>query len=276
MATIKGFNKGVDYRQKGKPPVITKTLIQEQIKTPPQEFSVGKWFGPMSATIILPDDILNSLIKMTDGLIEDEKTQSMGPSLAGVIDKELKIYKQDIHKAGCDGFLEACLRNYVDTCAKEHASYHEDNIVSSAITSCWTVSQHENEYNPVHNHTGCQVSAVLYLKIPKDIKGRRKLPSKEGRQDNDGDINFIYSSDSQRPGDVLNRGITQFVPLPGMLAIFPSYLLHTVYPFIGEGERRSIAFNACYTIKSKEGQYVAGDTSEFNPYETFYGYEKPK
>jgi hypothetical protein len=111
LATIKGFNKGVDYR--GDAPVITKTIIQEQIKTPPQEFSVGKWFGPLSATIILPDDILSALIKMTDGLIEDEKSQSMGPSLAGVIDKELKIYKQDIHEAGCDGFLEACLRKCI-------------------------------------------------------------------------------------------------------------------------------------------------------------------
>jgi hypothetical protein len=53
-------------------------------------------------------------------------------------------------------------------------------------------------------------------------------------------------------------------------------LLHTVYPFIGEGERRSIAFNACYNIKSKDGQYIAGDTSEFNPYETFYKYERLK
>ena len=274
MATIKGFNKGVDYR--GKDPVVTKTLMNIQIVTPPKTFTVSKWFGPMAATVILPDDITDALIKMTDKLIEDEKTQSMGPALAGVINKELKVYREDMHGAGCDGFLEACLRNYIDTCTKEHYLYDKDNIVSTAINSCWTVSQYENEYNPLHNHTGCQVSAVLYLKVPKDIKDRRKIASKEGKQDNDGDINFVYSSDSQRPGDILNRGLAQFVPEPGMLALFPSYLLHTVYPFIGEGERRSLAFNACYTVKTKEGDYIAGDTSDYNPYATFYTKEKPK
>ena len=29
-----------------------------------------------------------------------------------------------------------------------------------------------NEYNPIHNHTGCDVSGVIYLKTP-DVKGRR-------------------------------------------------------------------------------------------------------
>ena len=32
-------------------------------------------------------------------------------------------------------------------------------------------------------------------------------------------------------------------PKPGMMVVFPSYLNHQVHPFIGKGERISIAFN---------------------------------
>ena len=39
-------------------------------------------------------------------------------------------------------------------------------------------SQYENEYNPLHNHTGCDISGVIYLKCP-DVKGRRNLESKK-------------------------------------------------------------------------------------------------
>jgi len=34
----------------------------------------------------------------------------------------------------------------------------------------------------------------------------------------------------------------------GVLYIWPSQLLHTVYPFQGSGERRSVSFNATHTI----------------------------
>ena len=34
--------------------------------------------------------------------------------------------------------------------------------------------------------------------------------------------------------------------------MFPSYLLHTVYPFLGEGERRSVSFNAIHHWYDKD------------------------
>ena len=35
------------------------------------------------------------------------------------------------------------------------------------MLSMWIVSQQPNEYNPIHIHTECQLSCVMYLKIPK-------------------------------------------------------------------------------------------------------------
>ena len=51
------------------------------------------------------------------------------------------------------------------------------------------------------------------------------------------------------------------------MLIFPSYLLHAVYPFRGEGERRSIAFNARYQMTTEASgklSYVAGNKNNFN------------
>ena len=59
------------------------------------------------------------------------------------------------------------------------------------------------------------------------------------------------------------------------MIMFPSYLLHTVYPFIGDEERRCIAFNAVYRIGDENKTFIAGDLSKVeNP--TFYKQEKGK
>ena len=220
---------------------------KEQIMIVPKSFKTLRPFGPMFSSIELPDEITDALIKMTDNLIEDKKTQSMGNVLAGVIDKELKIYKEDMYEAGCDDFLESCVLNYLYECAREKGYDLKNCNITNNINSCWVVSQYENEYNPIHIHSGCNVSAILYLKVP-DYKNRRNIESKVDRFDHDGDITFIYSSASEKMLDFTEKGVVQFSAKPGLLLLFPSNLLHTVYPFFGEGERRSISFNAVYTI----------------------------
>ena len=81
--------------------------MTEQIQTHPTRFEVSKWFGPQTAQVQLPDDALNAMINMTDNIIKDKKSESHGQNLAGVIDKELKIYKSDMDKAGVDQLLES-------------------------------------------------------------------------------------------------------------------------------------------------------------------------
>ena len=78
------------------------------------------------------------------------------------------------------------------------------------------MSQYENEYNPAHNHTGCDISAVIYLKTP-DVKGRRNIESKKGKKDNDGDISFIHNSVGHRNFDIFEKGIMSITPTPGLL-----------------------------------------------------------
>ena len=247
--------------------------MTEQIQSHPTDFKVEKHFGPYFASCFLPQDALDALIKMSDELLSNKLTESHGDSLAGVIDKEIKVYKSDMDKAGVDQLIESCVRSYVVHCAKQHNFFKEDYTFSSKINSAWIVSQYENEYNPMHNHTGCDISAVIYLKTP-DVKGRRNIESKKGKHDNDGDISFIHSATGQRNFDVFEKGVTNITPSPGLMVMFPSYLIHTVYPFIGEGERRCLPFNAVYRVMDKNGNFVAGDLSNvINP--TFYEEKKP-
>ena len=258
--------------------------MTEQIQTHPKSFEVAKWFGPQTAQVVLPDDALDALIKMSDKLIEDKKTLSHGNSLAGVIDSELRIYKSDMEEAGVDQLLESFVKSYVVHCTKAHGFFSETQVFDTFINSAWIVSQYANEYNPLHNHTGCEMSGVIYLKTP-NVKGRRNIESKKGKQEGDGDINFVYNAASQRNEDVFEKGLVQITPKPGLMLMFPSYLLHTVYPFIGEGERRSIAFNATYRIveptggEHKEGEPLTGNIVAGNMQGVqnsyFYMKEKP-
>ena len=248
--------------------------MTEQIQTQPKFFDVQKYFGPFFANITLADDVTNALIKMTDKIIDDKKSESHGQSLAGVIDKELKVYKSDMDEFGVDHMLESCVRSYVIHCAKLHQMFNETWTYESHLNSAWVVSQHENEYNPLHNHTGCDISGVIYLKTP-DTKGRRNIESKKGKDDNDGDITFVHSAMGQRNHDILEKGIFTITPQTGQMVLFPSYLLHTVYPFMGKEERRCIAFNAVYRIGDKNKNFMAGDLSGVkNP--TYYTKEKGK
>jgi len=215
---------------------------------------------------------------MTDNIIEDKKSLSHGQNLAGVIDKELKIYKSDMDEAGVDQLLESCVKSYVVHCARQHGMFKEHYVIDSNVNSAWVVSQYANEYNPIHNHTGCEISAVIYLKVP-NVKGRRNLQSKKGKGDSDGDISFVYCTASQRNEDIFEKGLVQITPKPGLMLMFPSYLGHTVYPFIGEGERRCIAYNATYRITDQSDSNLGTQMIAGNMYgvknKYFYFDEKP-
>ena len=99
------------------------------------------------------------------------------------------------------------------------------------IKKFWVVRQFSNEYNPVHFHDG-HISGVGYLKLPKFINaGKKNLKT-------NGTIDFINGNKM-----FLNESIFNHTPKVGDVLLFPNYLMHTVYPFSSEGERRSFSFN---------------------------------
>ena len=67
--------------------------MTEQIQTHPTDFKVEKHFGPFFASCMLPQDAVDAMLKMSDEILSDKLSESHGQSLAGVIDKEVKVYK---------------------------------------------------------------------------------------------------------------------------------------------------------------------------------------
>ena len=53
----------------------------------------------------------------------------------------------------------------------------------------WFVKQKPGEYNPVHIHTNCKVSAIAYLKHQKQVKAPRKKHYKS-----DGKVSFTNNT----------------------------------------------------------------------------------
>lgn len=104
------------------------------------------------------------------------------------------------------------------------------------VREAWVVSQYAGDYNPVHSHEST-ISGIIYLKVPQGIEQtfHQEEPSL------DGTIQFIYGN-YHRPS-LQNFGPRVILPKAGDMYVFPSYILHTVYPFACKGERRCIAFN---------------------------------
>ena len=218
--------------------------------------------GTRIGRIIMPKEIVSDLISITDKSINSN--EDFGYALAGQIKDEKVLTKKDLGPIWA--WLENEVNLYIKTILKDidinfkpRSASSENLEIDASIESMWTVSQVENEYNPVHYHgdvksfedlsPNCQVSSVLYLKIPK--RSTRKLKNK--KRNPDGFIEFI----NQGFGTTLqslSSGSMRIKPIVGHLYIFPSWLLHTVYPFVGKGERRSISFNSSYkVVKKSEG-----------------------
>jgi hypothetical protein len=94
-------------------------------------------------------------------------------------------------------------------------------------------------FSPAHFHSG-DVTGVLYLKVPPGIVHDDPAGSKNyitARKA--GYITFFTGGRQQ-----YCKSFISFKPQVGDLLISPGWLLHAVEPFTGEGERRSMAFNA--------------------------------
>ena len=97
----------------------------------------------------------------------------------------------------------------------------------------------------MHIHTECQISTVMYLKIPEF------LPSRKKSREDDGNITFVNST-SNDTGLVTPQ--FSYRPEVGDLFIFPAQQSHFVYPFRtadGKGERRSVSFNAIFSTEAE-------------------------
>ena len=213
---------------------------------------VVKPFGPLIMLAQLPEGVIKKLNEVVD-VIKDKK--DMGARLAGVIETESEIPHSMLEEKKVMNIFHALSRSYIEQAYLNAGLQDQWNAmdVKTQMQSIWSVSQYENEYNPQHNHSHCQISAVLYLKIP--AMKPRNIPNKP--KEKDGQIEFTFCTNES----IFTTGSFVARPKPGMCLLFPNSLYHQVYPFQGSGERRSIAFNMAFKGFSKSsGIQLAGDS----------------
>jgi len=103
----------------------------------------------------------------------------------------------------------------------------------------WLNVNRAGDFNMLHSHPGCFLSATYYVKVPQGMKGGEIF-----FRDPRGPAVAMYET----PGIDLpwvGSGLgVPFSPVAGRLLLFPSWLEHRVDRFEGEDERISIAFNA--------------------------------
>ena len=197
------------------------------------KLNVIKPFGPSILLSKIPEKIVNDLNNYVDEIIGDKKKLDeldYGNKLAGNVTQEFRLEKNFIKNIGWLDFLGKCVYAWVE---------RELNIKISKfeLLETWIVRQFENEYNPVHFHSG-HVSSAGYLKVPNNLG--KYIQNKKKNNFQGGDLNLIHGSKQ-----FLSNSIFQIKPKVGDFYFFPNYLMHTVYPFNGtKEERRSISFNA--------------------------------
>ena len=219
----------------------------------------------------VPDLILNDLHNYTDEVIEDKQyydKRNAEPFLAADIRQQYFLNQNDPRVLRYCDWQQSKAVEYIEAYTEQTKAvsstggYPDCEIKTEDI---WSVHSFESEYNPIHSHnvaTGYGLATVTYTKLPERMEIHR--PEDEARyneyglfKDDLAGITDGYISLQAGPQKNLqqlrNFETTQQVavrPEVGLMIMFPIWMNHCVYPFRGEGERRSVASNL--VIKHKE------------------------
>ena len=188
-------------------------------------------FGPSVAKIQLSNEMIDNLNSHIDKIIENEKVSKkldVGHTLAGNVKQEFYLEPEILKSSGLLNLLASSTKKWIQFSQKMEIK--EFNIISS-----WVVRQFENEYNPVHYHSG-HISGVCYLKLPNDYG---KTVQSNKKKNLNGQLSLIHGSKMFN-----SESVFDILPKVGDFYLFPNYMMHSVYPFYGKDERRSLSFNA--------------------------------
>ena len=119
------------------------------------------------------------------------------------------------------------------------------------VKSMWVNRSYAGDYNPEHDHPSdadIGLSCIMYLTVPVGISagdGSKKSTSLVGASGLvDGYTRFCWGQNGTTDMKKLKPSTEQYIkPEVGQLLMFPSWLNHSVLPFTGEGERRSLSAN---------------------------------
>ena len=208
----------------------------------------------------LPEKMVITLNYYLNKLLEDKERPSHAGTLVGQIHRgeqltmdheaeELQEFRNLICNMGAD---------YINTFSQVTGVTVKPKDVD--IDELWSVHSYEVDYNTIHDHgtkTIMGISTTCWTKVPKQIgqKGEAAHSSEYTLYGDsgacDGFLAFNYGRNEIMNAERLRPPQSASIqPKVGRLLMFPSWLQHMVYPFFGEGERRTVAANLnCWDVQ---------------------------
>ena len=165
---------------------------------------------------------------------------------------DFDIYNTDTGKIVKE-LLDKCCVQYLTGIG--HGDTHPD------VFEAWTVHSYAGDYNPRHSHgvaTPAGLSSLMWLKVPDSFKNMKSSEDSSLHRASgiiDGWTQFTWGLNSSQDLFRLKCQSQEAIqPVEGRLLIWPNWLDHEVFPFFGEGERRTFVanFNIFDSIQEKE------------------------
>ena len=199
----------------------------------------------------MPDAIVSGVNAYLDDLVEQEDRISHAGTLVGQIGhgQQLTMDHNDPRLSDYCQMATVLAAEYLKNFKNNGNNIGERQV---GIDELWSVHSYEKDYNPIHDHgtkTIMGISCTSWTKVPQQILDQPTSGSPEyslynASGNSDGCLAFNYGINSLIDIERL-RPPQSFVIKPevGKFLMFPSWLQHMVYPFEGEGERRTVAAN---------------------------------
>jgi len=212
----------------------------------------------------LPSPILEKMIKISDEIVEN-RAGSSDEVGAGEMEDQFLIDLKILEQEDLMGFFLDVCNNFIIQSVLQAYPFDKEMILKehwmTHLNGMWINSQKDNEYFPIHSHRNCNISTVMYLKIPEYLPSRKSYnhpPSiywnNTNRTKEDGAIIFTNNVSKDPIWGVPDLKVQ---PQVGDFFIFTGTQRHQVYPFRtadGKGERRSVSFNAVFSSETEQNR----------------------
>jgi len=184
-------------------------------------------FGPYLAEMAANPDYCARLLKLGKKLKKSHRE-----NLAG------QIHHEYIYPLETEPWISKEFQIYINTWIEGWKRFAQKPHFNPKyqLTQMWINRMKAKEYNPIHLHTECHLSFVLWLEVPQQILNETK--KNETTAANPGNIGFLFGEDKW--STVSEK---HFTPKVNTLMLFPAFLRHQVMHFNSKVTRTSVAGN---------------------------------
>ena len=200
-------------------------------------------FSPILMEFDIPTPYIDMLNDYGDKISSNDKKSKQldwSHNLIGNVKQEHTIEnhiwqnKPDEHLPTFFNWIGHCTNTYIKTKLndgdKVDKAVAKKGIKKMLLHKSWLVNSIAGDFNPPHMHSG-MLSAAGWLKMPPSVE-------KDEEREQAGWIEFIHGTPH-----MLVDFKYPIKPSVGKIFFFPAWLIHEVFPFRGEGLRRTISFN---------------------------------